>query len=191
MRLAYYIRKNEMPPYEYIVAVEPQARGSLHAHLLLIFQEKAPFISNHELSEIWGHGFVKIQALKNVDNIGAYFSAYFCDMELGETLTTTNTSGKGFKVVESTDKDGKRQTKAIIKGARLKFYPKGFRLFRKSKGIMPPIVKDCTEAEAMQEIGSAVLTYEKTIKITDDNGKTCNIINYRHYNKKRKGDLQR
>ena len=186
MRLAYYIRKNKLPPYEYIVAIEPQARGSLHAHLLLIFQKKAPFIPSADLAQIWGKGFVKIKGLKNVDNIGAYLSAYLGDMELGETLTANSTSSKGFKVVESTDKDGKPQTKAIVKGARLKLYPKGFRLFRKSRGIVPPTLTDCTEAEAMQKIGGAALTYEKTIKLTDDSGKTCNIINYRHYNKKRK-----
>ena len=153
---------------------------------LTIFQKNAPFIPNADLSKIWGHGFVKIKALKNVDNIGAYLSAYLGDMELDEALAASS-GGSGFKVVESADKDGKRQTKAIVKGARLKLYPKGFRLFRKSKGILPPTIKDCTEAEAMREIGSAVLTYEKTIKLVNDDGKTCNIINYRHYNKKRKG----
>jgi len=86
MRLAYHIRKNGLPSYEYIVAIEPQARGSLHAHLLLIFQKKAPFIPNSDLVKIWGHGFVKIKALKNVDNIGAYLSAYLGDMELDEAL---------------------------------------------------------------------------------------------------------
>lgn len=186
MRLAYYVCKNKLSSYEYIVAVEPQARGSLHAHLLLIFKKKAPFIPSADLAKIWGHGFIKIKALKNVDNIGAYLSAYLGDMELGEALTMNGTNGKGFKVVKSTDKDGKRQTKAIVKGARLRLYPKGFRLFRKSRGIVPPVIKDCTEAEAMREIGNAALTYEKTIQIIDDSGKTCNVINYRHYNKKRK-----
>lgn len=186
MRLGYYISKNELPPYEYIVAIEPQARGSLHAHLLLIFKQKAPFIPNAELAQIWGHGFVKIKALKNVDNIGAYLSAYLGDMEITEALSTDNPKANGFKVVEITDKDGKRQTKAIVKGARLRLYPKGFRLFRRSKGIVPPTITDCTNTEAMREIGNATLTYEKTIKIVDDSGKTCNVINYRHYNKKRK-----
>lgn len=185
MRLAYYIRKNDLPLYEYLVAIEPQARGSLHAHLLLVFQKKAPFIPSVDLAKIWGHGFIKIRALKNIDNIGAYLSAYLGDMELGEALGV-GTSGNSFKVVETTDESGNRQSKAIVKGARLRLYPKGFRLFRKSKGIVPPVIKDFTEAEAMQEIGNAALTYEKTIKIVDDSGKTCNIINYRHYNKKSK-----
>lgn len=185
MRLAYYMRKNKLPPYEYIVAIEPQARGSLHAHLLLIFKKKAPFIHNADLAKIWRYGFVKIKSLKNVDNIGAYLSAYLGDMELDEALCA-GTSGNSFKVVETTDEGGKRESKAIVKGARLRLYPKGFRLFRKSRGIVPPTVTDCTNAEAMQKVGNAALTYEKTIKLTDDDGKTCNVINYRHYNKKRK-----
>lgn len=184
MRLSYYLRKNRLPPYEYIVTIEPQARGSLHAHLILIFQVKAPFIPHEKLATLWGHGFVKIKALKNVDNIGAYLSAYLGDMELDEVLATSNTKCKGFKIVESIDEHGNRQSKAVIKGARLKLYPKGFRLFRKSKGIKPPIVKGCTYAEAMQEMGNAVLTYEKTVKIAGDDGTIYNIINYRHYNKK-------
>lgn len=45
----------------------------------------------------------------------------------------------------------------------------------------------------MQEIGNSVLTYEKTVKIAGDDGTIYNIINYRHYNKKRgqnKSDAQ-
>ncbi len=181
MKLKYYLNKNKMPKYEYILVIEPQARGSLHAHLLLIFNEKAPFIPNNILAEIWGHGFVKIKSLKNIDNIGAYLSAYLGDMELGEALTVSSKEVKGFKLI----KNDKKPSKAIVKGARLKLYPKGFRIFRKSKGIVPPEITDCTYSEAMHEIGNCALTYEKTIKISDDNGKTCNIINYRHYNKNR------
>lgn len=188
MRLSYYLRREHLPPYEYIVAIEPQARGSLHAHLLLIFQTKAPFIPSKELADIWGHGFVKIKTLKNVDNIGAYLSAYLGDMELKETLSIPDTGCKGFKIVESIDKDGKKRPKTVVKGARLRLYPKGFRLFRKSRGIRPPVIKECTNAEAMQEIGCASLTYEKTIRITNDNGEVYNVINYRHYNKNRRNN---
>ena len=33
MKLKYYLNKNNLPPYEYFLVIEPQARGSLHAHL--------------------------------------------------------------------------------------------------------------------------------------------------------------
>lgn len=181
MKLKYYLNKNNMPKQDYFCVVEPQARGSLHAHLLLIFKEKAPFIPNKVLSKLWGHGFVKINSLKDIDNIGAYLSAYLGDMELEEAMTLDNKNVRGFKLI----KNGNKPPKAIVKGARLKLYPKGFRIFRKSKGIVPPEIINCSYAEAMKEIGNCALTYEKTIKISDDNGKICNIINYRHYNKNR------
>lgn len=187
MRLKYFIKSNRFPSYEYIVAIEPQARGSWHAHLLLIFKKKAPFIPTETLSDIWGHGFVKIKSLKNVDNVGAYLSAYLGDMEINEAVISDCKNIKGFKTVEDTDEQNKKYSKAIAKGARLKLYPKGFRIFRKSKGIVPPTVIKCTNTEAMKEIGNCALTYEKTIKISNDSGKTCNIINYRHYNKMRNG----
>lgn len=38
----------------------------------------------------------------------------------------------------------------------------------------------------MEEVGDAPLTFERTIKVTDDNGEGFNIINYRQYNKTRK-----
>lgn len=50
--------------FEYIVAMEPQNRGAWHAHLILIFNGKAPFIPNDEISALWGQGFVKTKGLK-------------------------------------------------------------------------------------------------------------------------------
>ena len=35
-----------------------------------------PYIPQRELQEIWGHGFVYINAVKHVDNIGAYIVKY-------------------------------------------------------------------------------------------------------------------
>lgn len=52
--------------------MEPQGRGAWHCHLLYIFDlVKAPYIANKTLSDLWGHGFVKISKLDNVDNVGA------------------------------------------------------------------------------------------------------------------------
>jgi hypothetical protein len=45
-RIQYYLGKNKLPHCEYIVAAEPQARGAWHAHVVLIFPSKAPFIPN-------------------------------------------------------------------------------------------------------------------------------------------------
>ena len=69
---------------EYIIACEPQARGAWHIHLLLGFDKIAPFIPNATIEEIWGNGFTKTTQLDNIDNVGAYLTAYLGDMELTE-----------------------------------------------------------------------------------------------------------
>ncbi|MDU4936622.1 MAG: hypothetical protein E6X43_15065, partial [Peptostreptococcaceae bacterium] len=77
--------------YEYIVAMEPQGRGSWHAHLVMIFDDKAPYIKNDSedpkeftMESAWGHGYTKTKKLEDVDNVGAYLTAYLGDMEMSD-----------------------------------------------------------------------------------------------------------
>lgn len=110
----------------YINAVEPQGRGAWHVHLLYIFDHKAPYIPNSEIERLWGHGFTSTQKLDNVDNVGAYLTAYLGDMELSEA-TAQGIQGSVKEVTEN----GK--TKRYIKGARLCLYPSGMRMWRHSR----------------------------------------------------------
>lgn len=185
-RLRYYLGKDKRPPYQYIVAMEPQGRGAWHAHAVLIFPHKAPFIPNEKLAEIWGHGFVSVRSLRDVDNVGVYLTAYLGNMELSEALRNGATRADSIAQVETVGKDGKRQSKAILKGARLRLYPAGFKLYRHSRGVKYPEKRECTEQEALQEIGTAKLTFQKTLRLIDG-GKVINTITYRHYNRKAKG----
>jgi hypothetical protein len=63
-------RKHEIGCY--LLVVEFQARGAVHLHVIF----ESDYISNAELSELWGHGFVKITKIDKVDNIGAYVIKY-------------------------------------------------------------------------------------------------------------------
>lgn len=184
-RFRYYLHKQNYPGAEYITAAEPQARGAWHLHGLFLFQCKAPFIPNADIAKLWGHGFTKTKSLKEIDNPGLYLTAYLGDMELTEAISTGKTYGR-ITEVDSTDEQGNRKRKAVIKGARLHLYPPGFNLYRCSRGVKRPQVYQTTEAEAMEIVGEAPLTYEKTISITDGSGEVRNIINYRQYNKVRK-----
>lgn len=180
--------------YEYIVAMEPQGRGAWHAHVVLIFDHKAPYIPNAELAEIWGHGFVKVKRLDNVDNVGAYLTAYLGDMDLQEAIDTKriklparcnaeNVSGEGIKEVE-VEIDGETVKKKYIKGGRLHMYPPKFNIFRYSRGIKKPTVELMNADKAEKKVSADTLTFEKTLKIT--NGKDFeSILNYRYYNSKR------
>lgn len=135
MRLKYWCRK-EFPDnsYEYIAVAEPQARGAWHLHLILIWKEKAPFIKNENLAEIWGYGFVKINALKkNVSNVARYLCAYLTDLPIedAQQCEKETFSNRKYDIKNVNDR-------AIIKGARLELYPAGFQIFRCSKGIKHP-----------------------------------------------------
>lgn len=175
-RFKCYLRKQGHPAVEYIIAAEPQGRGAWHLHCLFLFSDKAPFISNADMAQIWDHGFTKTQSLKGVWNPGLYLTAYLGDMELSEAVNTGQF--KAAQLAETKDK-----SKMVIKGARLNLYPPGFNLYRSSRGIKRPEIWQTTEREAQAEISGMPLTYEKTISITDASGAVRNIINYRTYTK--------
>ena len=166
------------PGFDYIVAMEPQARGAWHAHVIPIWPDEAPFIPNEKLARIWGHGFVEINALKDVDNVGVYLTAYLADMELADGVPAEALDGK-HRIKEV---NGKR----YIKGARLYMYPVGFHLYRCSRGIKPPVVERITEAEAMEKVGAATPTFERTIELSDPESGLSIVINKRYYNRNRK-----
>lgn len=173
--------------YEYIVAMEPQGRGAWHAHVVMIFSHKAPFIPNHELAEIWGHGFVKVKRLDNVDNVGAYLTAYLGDLDLADVENGNAEVPNGYheiKVVEVEDEQGEKLEKKYIKGGRLHLYPPKFNIFRYSRGIKQPIVELMSADKAEKKVSADTLTFEKTLKIS--NGEAFeSILNYRYYNAKR------
>jgi hypothetical protein len=167
--------------FEYIVAVEPQGRGAWHIHMIAIFEGVAPFIPNIELERLWGHGFTKIKAVKDIDNLGVYFTAYLADMEL-------TMDEQGLEVLENTDNPSIKDKvgKPIVKGGRLYMYPAGMNIYRISKGIKPPTISRITEDALQEEIKDLELTYEKAIKISADN--TEFVIYYRYFNRLRKKD---
>jgi len=158
MRLKYWVNKN-LPTYsyEYITVVEPQARGSFHHHLLLIWNQKIPFIPNETLADIWSHGFVKINKLKgNVDNVGQYLTAYLCDIPLEEAQDAFLNADKDNTMenyqLKSVD------NKAYIKGLRTALYPPHFRFFRCSRGVKRPVTKsfpNLKQALAFMELSEA------------------------------------
>lgn len=182
-RLKYHLNAH----YEYIVAMEPQGRGAWHAHLLLIFDDKAPFVKNEWLRNLWGHGFVRVQALKNADNIGAYLTAYLADMELDEAdKSGLYSNGAKTRLVETVDENGNKISKAVIKGARLALYPPNFNLFRCSRGIKKPAQGFMPYGYFKEHMGDLKPVYESTFDILNDDSKTCNRVYKAQYNKKRK-----
>lgn len=171
---------------EYINVCEPQGNGRWHFHCLMIFPNKAPYIPNNEMEEIWSNGFTKTQQLNNnIDNLGAYLSAHISNIsieeasELGITYDATD-------IKETNIVDGKKtnKTKYYIKGARLSLYPPNFKLYRTSRGIKQPEKEYLTYKEAKEKIGLAEPTYSQSTLI-DIDGQFQNKIIYEDYNIKR------
>lgn len=183
-RLKYKFKKDNLE-YEYIVAMEPQGRGAWHAHLLLIFNTVAPYIPNTFIADTWKNGFTVTKKLDNVDNVGAYLTAYLGDMDFSEFVNLTDAEKKGVSISGIKEVEVEGIKKSIVKGARLHMYPPKFNLYRCSKGIKKPVVSYNTEENLQKKISECQLTYERTIKLSCDESNYSNHINYRYYNKLR------
>lgn len=64
--------KSKVKRLKYVNVIEFQKRGAIHFHLVC----NLPYIDVKKLSKIWRLGFVKINKIDNVDNIGAYITKY-------------------------------------------------------------------------------------------------------------------
>lgn len=175
---------------DYINVVEPQGRGAWHCHILLKFNDlKKSYIPNKEVAQMWGHGFVKVKAIKkDIDNLGAYLSAYLGDIELNDDnlvqLVNDGLIKPGEAInVKEVEVDGAK--KKIIKGGRLHYYPPGMNIYRCSRGIKQPTVTHLSYEKAKKIVGAATPTYSTKTIIKDDDGKIINSITYEQYNLKR------
>lgn len=66
---------------KYVAVIEFQDkndRGAVHYHMIC----NIPWVKKSELAEIWGAGFVKVNRIDSVDNVGVYVTAYMtADMD--------------------------------------------------------------------------------------------------------------
>lgn len=187
--------------FGYIHVVEPQGRGAWHIHALWIFADKAPFIDSAWLRNVWGNGFVTVKKLEDVDNVGAYLTAYLCDCEIEDytryvfeknhlslpddiSVITSQFSGDDI-LVKEVEQDGKKVSKRFVKGGRMYMYPPNFNLYRASRGIQKPIEEYLTYENAQKKIGSAQPTFSSAIRLSDDTSDFENVIIKEYYNRSR------
>lgn len=165
-RLKYDQRDRELA---YISIAEPQGRGAWHLHVLLKSVDgENLYIDNRKMQELWGHGWTETKRLRQSDNIGAYFSAYFTNTEEDEHpgLIADPKKAKKYK-----------------KGGRLKFYPKDFKFFRTSRNIEKPVIESTTYGKVIAEFGQAVFTQAFDLVQGDEKK---NLIVKESFNKSRK-----
>lgn len=80
-RLNYAMYDTKKANLRYSVVVEFQERGAVHYHIIFY---NLPYLKSDTLSEIWGNGFVKINKIDDVDNVGAYVTKYM-SKDLGDS----------------------------------------------------------------------------------------------------------
>ena len=173
---------------EYIVAMEPQARGAWHMHLIIIFDKQAPFIPNSTIEQLWQQGFTKTTKLDNIDNIGAYLTAYLGDMELNQD-NLQELEKNGFKMsnldvkqVNEINNIKLKEPKSFIKGGRLYMYPPKFNLYRISRGIKKPTKEFYSYHVAKEKIGLINPTFSTGYSLTDSVNSFTNKVIYEYYN---------
>lgn len=179
MRLKYKYKNTTT--IDYINVLEPHATGNFHMHVLMRFNDlDSIYIPNAELAEIWGQGFVTIQSLKGVDNIGAYLSAYLADIEVPEDRAKNL---EGHPDLVEKEVNGKK--KKFLKGARLVFYPTGVNIYRKSKGIVEAEKEKMSYKNAQKKVGATNPNFKYGVELTDLEKDFRNTLIKEQYNLKR------
>lgn len=77
--------KYKFKDIKYVAVIEFQdknKRGAVHYHMIA----NLPYIKAKELQEIWSYGYIKINAIDKVDNIGAYVIKYMTKDQADERL---------------------------------------------------------------------------------------------------------
>ena len=163
---------------EYIAIAEPQGRGAWHLHVFYIWDHKVAKIPYSDVRYLWGHGYIDIRRLKNLDNIAGYLIAYLTNMEINKDIAKNLDDKK----VYTAEVDHKK--KYFLKGARLSMYPSGFNILRYSRGIKKP--GKCSIAydhalELVEERGLSLKYQQCGELIADNNFKT--LIKKEEYRK--------
>lgn len=73
-RLKYELKNQDLKYLAVIEFQDANDRGAIHYHVLF----NVPYIDFYILSNIWGLGYVFINKINHVDNVGAYLVKYIC-----------------------------------------------------------------------------------------------------------------
>ncbi len=150
--------KRRIGTIKYVTAVEPQERGAWHAHILCKQLELTELVTTSTILECWEHGIiVDVQPLEEVDNVGAYLTAYL-----------SNTP-------EDAQANGAEVGKAVKKGNRLHMYPRGTHVYRASRNCEKPVkIKIAPISAEMDAISTiANCKYSASIDVIGTDVNTC------------------
>lgn len=175
--------KRKYGSVDYLRVLEPHASGNWHLHVLMRLNDMSEaYVSNDDMAKIWKNGFTKVKSTRNIDNVGAYLSAYLADVSTDELRDNSVIPDYNDGIFE---KEIEGEVKRFVKGGRLSFYPSGVNIYASSKGIIAPERKEMPYAEAKKIVRHRTPHYKKSISIADESSEYQNTITYEQYNLKR------
>ena len=68
---------------KYVAVIEFHKSGRIHYHVIFF---NLPYVEANELATVWSNGFIKINAISHVDNVGAYMTKYMTKDNENERL---------------------------------------------------------------------------------------------------------
>lgn len=109
--------KKDYGQIKYVSVIEFQdknKRGAVHYHMIA----NLPYIKSNDLETIWGNGFIKINSIDKVDNLGAYVIKYMtkdqADPRLQGLKAYNCSKGLERPYTVTTWKEGEELTKMIF-----------------------------------------------------------------------------
>ncbi len=82
-RLNYKVYGEKCSNLKYTAVVEFQERGAVHYHVIFY---NLPYTKADVIEEVWGNGFIKINKIDDIDNVGAYVCKYLTKGQDDERL---------------------------------------------------------------------------------------------------------
>jgi len=104
------LKRNYKLVPSYVYVTEFQKRGAVHFHVIF---NNLPYIPSKELSRLWGHGFIKINRITKVDNVGAYICKYMTKSVDDERLQNSDLYGRSRGLKEPIEVDGQKEIQLL------------------------------------------------------------------------------
>jgi len=121
-RLNYLVYGVKCSNLKYTAVIEFQKRGAVHYHVIFY---NLPYMKADVLEEVWGNGFIKINKIDDVDNVGAYVCKYLTKDNIDDRLkgrkSYFNSRGLKKPIVEFLDDDGLENIKKSLPGQAMTY----------------------------------------------------------------------
>lgn len=119
-RLNYEIYGTKCSYLKYTAVIEFQKRGAVHYHVIFY---NLPYVAAGVIEKVWKNGYVKVNKIDDIDNVGSYICKYMTkdndDERLRARKSYFNSRGLKKPIEKYCDKDEMQRIKETVPGLRL------------------------------------------------------------------------